>query len=149
MSNQTGAQAPAETLYQQVAALCHRVGKSGPEILLVTSSKGRWILPKGWPMKGKQDHQTALQEAWEEAGVKSGNANPAPLGQFDSVKTLHGDAADFTVRVHEIETLKTSRDFPEADRRIRRWVSPRKAAKMVTEPGLRKLLKNWSPRQAA
>ena len=53
----------------QVAALCHRRTKAGQkEVLLVTSrGTGRWILPKGWPMRGKSDAQAAAQEAWEEA----------------------------------------------------------------------------------
>jgi len=65
----------------QMAALCHRDTDDGREILLVTSSHGRWILPKGWPIEGKSGGETALQEAWEEAGVKSGKvAKPKALG---------------------------------------------------------------------
>ena len=50
----------------QLAALCHRKTKRGREVLLITSSHGRWILPKGWPIEGKSSRETALAEAWVE-----------------------------------------------------------------------------------
>jgi 8-oxo-dGTP pyrophosphatase MutT (NUDIX family) len=40
------------------------------QILLVSSRETRrWVIPKGWQMKGKLDHQAAAQEAYEEAGL--------------------------------------------------------------------------------
>ena len=55
----------------QFAALCFRIRKGEPEILLITSrGSQRWIIPKGWPMAEKTPAQAALQEAWEDAGVK-------------------------------------------------------------------------------
>jgi 8-oxo-dGTP pyrophosphatase MutT (NUDIX family) len=55
----------------QYAALPYRdKGKSSTEVLLVTSrDTGRWIIPKGWPLKGKTPHKAAAREAREEAGV--------------------------------------------------------------------------------
>ena len=55
----------------QVAALPDK-GKPGSyNVLLVTSREPhRWIIPKGWPMKGRKDHEAAAQEALEEAGVE-------------------------------------------------------------------------------
>ena len=50
----------------QLAALCWRRGKKGIEVLLVTSSQGRWILPKGWPIDGLDDSKQ-LSEARREA----------------------------------------------------------------------------------
>ena len=56
----------------QYAALCYRFRKDNTlEILLITSrDTGRWVIPKGWPMKGKRAHEVAAGEAYEEAGVK-------------------------------------------------------------------------------
>ena len=55
---------------RQVAALVWRKAGPEPEILLVTSRiSGHWLLPKGWPMEGKSAAESALQEAFEEAGV--------------------------------------------------------------------------------
>ena len=64
----------------QFAALCY--DKDGPDrkILLITSrGTGRWILPKGWPIDGLDSPGAALQEAWEEAGVREGRPSPEPI----------------------------------------------------------------------
>lgn len=55
----------------QVAALPVMIGDDGiARVLLLTSCEtGRWVIPKGWPMKGKKPLEAAAQEAWEEAGV--------------------------------------------------------------------------------
>jgi len=55
----------------QFAALPFRVKEDKVQVLLITSrGTGRWIVPKGWPMEGKTPAESALQEAWEEAGVQ-------------------------------------------------------------------------------
>ena len=69
-----------------MAALCYRREGIETEVLLVTSrGRGRWILPKGWPMDGLDDAHAAAQEAWEEAGV-SGHVTGPALGSFGYVK---------------------------------------------------------------
>ena len=129
-------------VHQQLAALCYRTGKNGREILLVTSSRGRWILPKGWPISGKTAGDAAMVEAWEEAGVKKGKVDRKPLGSFIGTKiTDEGDEEPCLTRVYAIKVKKTVNDFPEADRRDRIWVSPKKAARLVTEDGLRDILR--------
>ena len=53
----------------QYAALPWRLGE-GLEILLLTSrDTRRWVIPKGWPMKGRKPHATAAIEALQEAGL--------------------------------------------------------------------------------
>src|SRR3954466_1205239 len=54
---------------QQVAAVCYRIRKSEIEILLVHSSGGRWIFPKGGAEPGLTHAQAAAIEAFEEGGV--------------------------------------------------------------------------------
>jgi 8-oxo-dGTP pyrophosphatase MutT (NUDIX family) len=46
---------------RQYAALPYREAKKGRiEVLLITShGAGRWLIPKGWPMKGRKPHETA------------------------------------------------------------------------------------------
>lgn len=129
-------------IHRQLAALCWRSGKKGTEVLLVTSSKGRWILPKGWPIDGKTSGEAAQVEAWEEAGVKRGKVSRKPLGSFVGTKiTAHGDEEPCRLDVFAIEVSKTVADYPESEQRDRIWVSPGKAAKMVIEDGLREILK--------
>ena len=74
--------APRKPL-KQVAALPWRLNAEGElEILLVTSRISQhWLLPKGWPMDGKSNSKSALQEAFEEAGIE-GRISKARLGKF-------------------------------------------------------------------
>jgi 8-oxo-dGTP pyrophosphatase MutT (NUDIX family) len=126
----------------QLAALCWRKGKDGPEVLLVTSSSGRWILPKGWPIEGKSPAEAALTEAWEEGGVVRGKASRKPLGAYMAAKrTTSGDDVPSLHRVYAIKVREAVDDFPEAHRRDRAWVSPEQAARMVDEEGLRDILR--------
>ena len=126
----------------QVAALCHRRGPNGREVLLVTSSRGRWILPKGWPIEGMTDAEAAMQEAWEEAGVLEGSVSSKPIAKFDGTKRFNdGKEIPARIRVFAIKVREMSRKFPEAKRRTRRWVSVAKAAKLLGDKGYRKALK--------
>jgi 8-oxo-dGTP pyrophosphatase MutT (NUDIX family) len=127
----------------QVAALCYRETKSGKDVLLITSrDTGRWIVPKGWPIKGLNGPEAALREAWEEAGVKDAKINPDPVGQYEYVKGLDtGGTTTVRAQVYltEVETLEA--DYPEADERSRKWVAPKEAANMVQEPALQDILR--------
>ena len=126
----------------QVAALCRRGAGADRRILLVTSrGRGRWILPKGWPIEGLDARGTALQEAWEEAGVKRAVAGGAAIGRFDYEKILDGGARMLVdTHVVALDVLEMADDFPEAESRERRWVRPGEAVAMVSAPGLRAFL---------
>jgi 8-oxo-dGTP pyrophosphatase MutT (NUDIX family) len=51
-------------------------------ICLITSSSGRhWLLPKGHLEHGSKLRETALQEAWEEAGLV-GKLAGSSVGQY-------------------------------------------------------------------
>ncbi|MGH1330996.1 MAG: NUDIX hydrolase [Paracoccaceae bacterium] len=128
---------------RQVAALCYRNGDAGKEVLLVTSrNSGRWILPKGWHEDGMTAPDAAAREAWEEAGVKKGAIADKPVGQFAYRKQLdNGVAANCDTAVFPLKVKKMSGEFPEAGERKREWVSPERAAEMVNEPGLRRILR--------
>lgn len=128
----------------QVAALCYRHGEAGPEILLITSRETkRWVLPKGWPMQGTDAGGTALEEAWEEAGVKPRGAAPRRIGRYRYDKVLDGGLPMATdVDVYAIEVEKLYDQFPEVDERERRWMSPDDAADAVLEDDLKALLRD-------
>lgn len=125
----------------QAAALCLREGKKGREVLLVSSlTSGRWILPKGWPMKNRTLAGAALQEAWEEAGV-IGKADETPVGFFTYEKLRGGGIpVSCRVEVFNIAVADLARDYPERARRKRKWMSPEAAAAAVDEPELKTLL---------
>ena len=67
----------------QVAALCHRGEGARKEYLLVTSREtARWIIPKGWPIRGLKSKETALREAWEEVRIQT--AQQTTAGSFEA-----------------------------------------------------------------
>ena len=67
----------------QYGALPYRFSKDAAlEILLVTTrGTRRWIVPKGWPIRGLRPAKSAAREAFEEAGV-TGRIGPKPIGLF-------------------------------------------------------------------
>ncbi len=128
----------------QVAALCYKQTSETKEVLLITSrGTGRWIIPKGWPMNGKDASEAALQEAWEEAGVRKGTVTGEALGYYNYDKELKtGLPVPVETLVFPVKVKELRDDFPEADERTRKWVSPEDAANMVQEPALQDMLRS-------
>jgi 8-oxo-dGTP pyrophosphatase MutT (NUDIX family) len=98
----------------QVAALCWRKHRSQIEVLLITSrDTGRWVLPKGWTMKGLTGPEAAAIEAWEEAGVE-GKVSAEALGFFGYDKVISPDLTHpCMVSVFPLRVATLSRRFPE------------------------------------
>ena len=127
----------------QIGALCLREGETGTEVLMVKSSRGRWIIPKGWPEDHLTDRETARAEAWEEAGVRKGKVSKAPVGGYLTEKRYDdGRRIPCHVTVYRIDVRKTAKDYPEAGERRRKWMPLKKAAKKTKDSGLRALLKS-------
>lgn len=126
----------------QMAALPLRQSESGDwRILMITSrDTGRWVLPKGWPMKGKNLRQAAEQEALEEAGV-IGQISKNPIGVYHYLKRIE-DGADIPCEVvlYPMRVTKLLRRWPERNERKRKWFSAKGAAKRVIEEDLKDLL---------
>ena len=133
----------------QCAALCYRFKKKSlqPEMLVITSrDTGRWIIPKGWPMKRKEPHEAAEIEALQEAGVK-GKVRKKPVGSYTYLKLLdNGDVTPCVVDVFQIEVTDVAEKFKEKGERILAWVSPDEAARRVREIELKSLLVEFVPR---
>lgn len=135
---------PAKT--EQFGALCYRDKGGKIEILLVTSrGTGRWIVPKGWPVKGQTPAGSAAVEAFEEAGVE-GRAKPVCAGIYTYAKVLD-DMSERQVRValYPLRVRKLRRKYPEAQQRKRRWCSRKRAAELVDEPELKVILRGFDP----
>jgi 8-oxo-dGTP pyrophosphatase MutT (NUDIX family) len=126
----------------QVAALCHRGTGASKEYLLVTSrDTGRWIIPKGWPIRGLKSNEAALQEAWEEAGVRNSKATPEPVGSYDyNKRQTAGWLMPVKTLVYSVAVKDLSDEFPEAHERTRKWVKADAAAEMVNEAQLKSLI---------
>lgn len=135
----------------QFAALCFRQKKGkSHEILLVTSRKtGRWVPPKGWPMKGKSAENAAAQEALEEAGVK-GIIHSIALGRYKFHRTERKKPhPSQEAYIFPLEVSKQTNKFKEAGQRKVKWFSPKKAAMLVREPKLKKIIRDFDPKKLA
>ncbi len=143
--------APGHPPSVQVGALCWRRGPGGvPKILLITSrDTGRWVIPKGWPMRKRTDAEAAAREAYEEAGVK-GAIVERGLGLFSYEKGLgQGRRMTCVVRVFALEVREMLRTYPETGQRRMKWFSRDKAARRVAEPELAALIRGFEPDHAA
>lgn len=126
----------------QYAALPWRKGADGAvEMLVITSRESRrWVIPKGWPIKGMKPGLSAAQEAFEEAGVLGAMARKS-RGVFHYEKRLRsGRLQQVRVVVYALEVREERAAWPELGQREKRWLKPVDAAELVDEPELKALL---------
>ena len=125
----------------QYAALPFRPGRNGVEVMLVTSRETkRWVIPKGWPMKGKAPPEAAAVEAHEEAGL-DGTISERAVGSYGYAKRLKdGNDRPVEVMVFPLRVTAMLDDWPEKEQRQRQWFAPAVAAALVDEAELKALL---------
>ena len=140
------------TLRIQYAALPYRFTPAAAlEILLVTTrTSKRWIIPKGWPIKGLRPSKSAAREAFEEAGTR-GRIGTKSVGVFNYDKMLDegGISVRCEVQVFPLLVKRQSESWPEFDQRLVQWVEPNRAVTLIKEPGLKKLVAAFAKRIAA
>jgi 8-oxo-dGTP pyrophosphatase MutT (NUDIX family) len=130
----------------QVAALPWRpLPDGGVEVLLITSRETkRWVIPKGWPIRGLSSCDTAAREAFEEAGV-AGRIAKKPKGAYHYDKRLRsGRIQHVRVAVFTLRVVQESETWPEVGQREKRWTAPADAANLVDEPELKTLLSQFT-----
>jgi uncharacterized protein len=120
--------------------------EKGLQILLVTSrDTGRWVIPRGNKVPRLQGHETALHEAWEEAGVE-GAISAAPIGRFAyGKKRGDRDPIQAEVTVYALKVTHQHYAWPERRQRTSRWFTPNRAALAVDEPELKALILSFDP----
>lgn len=129
---------------RQYGAIAWRQSRSGElEILLVTSrERGRWIVPKGWPIKGETPAKVAALEAFEEGGV-FGDVRSEPIGVYDYLKILRdGSTVLCRVVLFGIEVRGTLANWPEQSQRKRSWFTVSEAGRTVSDFQLAQVLKS-------
>lgn len=129
----------------QFAALPFRCSESGRiEVLLITSRETRrWVIPKGWPIKGLSPGKSAAREAFEEAGVE-GKVADRSIGSFQYRKRLRdGIAVTCDVEVFPLEVVSQRESWPEQGQRDMRWLGVNEAAAAVEEPELARMLRSF------
>ena len=140
--------APQKPL-KQVAALPVSVDAEGRlRVLLITSRETqRFIIPKGWPMKGRKDHEAAAIEAEQEAGVV-GRMHKKSIGAYTYWKR-RADHFDFCrVKVFVLEVRDRLPDWREKGQRRGAWLLVDEAADLVDEYGLVEILRELPQRLA-
>lgn len=134
---------------RQYAALPFRV-RPALQIMLVSSRETRrWILPKGWPIKGMKPHQVAEVEALEEAGL-IGKIGKQAIGAYHYVKRMpNGAGLVCEVDVFPMRVEKQRKNWPEREQRTTGWFDAHEAAALVDEPELRDLILGFAEPSAA
>jgi 8-oxo-dGTP pyrophosphatase MutT (NUDIX family) len=115
------------------------------QILLITSRETRrWLIPKGWPMPGRQPWEAAAQEALEEAGVE-GNVGRAMAGTYEYEKRMAGGVlVPCLVEVYPLEVTRQRKQWREKEQREQRWFSVADAIEAVQEQGLKQILRSFA-----
>lgn len=124
-------------VYQQAAAIPLRYKDQELQVMLVqTRSGNKWTIPKGLIDSGFTAQETALQEAYEEAGIKG---------------VLHSDVYDefsyekwqgiCKVQVFLMNVESELSHWPEKYFRKRKWVGVEQAIKMVKYSALGEMIR--------
>jgi 8-oxo-dGTP pyrophosphatase MutT (NUDIX family) len=106
------------------------------QICLITSSNGkRWVIPKGLIEVGQTPAETALTEAWEEAGL-AGTLSRDPIGSY-----LYSKLGNtYHVLVYVLQVTDVAEEWPENGLRMRAWLGVERALENLDDPGLRELV---------
>jgi 8-oxo-dGTP pyrophosphatase MutT (NUDIX family) len=116
-------------LPQQAAAIPIRRRGSDLQVCLIRKRlAGSWGIPKGTVDSGETHESTALNEAWEEAGLR-GRLVGDSLGTYKYEKY----GRPLTVVVFVMEVLEHHKDWIEAGLRERKWVSWQEAEMLLIE----------------
>jgi 8-oxo-dGTP pyrophosphatase MutT (NUDIX family) len=87
--------------------------------------------PKGLIEQGQTAGETALQEAWEEAGLV-GSLHSEPVGSFVYEKWC----GPCHVTVFRMDVTESAREWPERSYRDRLWLAPAAALERIDDAGL-------------
>ena len=116
-----------------------RVLESGDfEVLIISTKRKNWSLPKGNLIKSIGPQRTALLEAYEEAGIE-GSLQPKPLPCSVGRTCIY---------LYPMEVTKVFEDWPEAYFRKRKWVRLSKVSHMLHHRSMGKTLRKFFPAKA-
>ena len=128
----------------QYAALPYRHHGRRLEILLITSRETRrWVIPKGWPVKGLAPQEAAALEASEEAGIE-GDIDANPIGSFRYMKRMKdGQIIPIQVIVFPLLVHGQIERWKEQGQRQFAWFRYDQARSLVAEPALKRLIRDF------
>lgn len=106
--------------------------------LLITSRRSaNWVFPKGSEIKGMSAKETAMQETFEEAGVR-GDIADDPIGSYVHVGNSP-DESLVEVRLFPMQVTEQLDEWPEKEERFRHWVVLSEARKLLASDYAAKL----------
>jgi 8-oxo-dGTP pyrophosphatase MutT (NUDIX family) len=124
-------------IHVQSAVIPWRTKDRARQVLLITSRSGkRWVVPKGIVEPDLTPADSAVKEAYEEAGIQ-GRVSKKSVGSYTYEKW--GGICD--VEVFVLKVNKELQDWPEADVRERCWFTPKEAAALVAEEKLAAMIR--------
>ena len=105
---------------EQAAAIpCRRTAAGSLRVCLIRRRGSRnWGIPKGLVEAGDTHEETALNEAWEEAGLR-GRVLGDALGTYEYEKW----GGPLRVAVYVMDVQRQARTWQECGFRERRWVT--------------------------
>jgi 8-oxo-dGTP pyrophosphatase MutT (NUDIX family) len=125
-----------EAFPEQAAAFpVRRVGRDIQVCLIRRKTAGSWGIPKGLVDAGDTHEETALNEAWEEAGI-SGRLLGKAVGTYRYRKW----GTKLTVAVYVMEVLHQEARWEESPIRDRRWTTLAEAIDLLSEHPVAPLL---------
>lgn len=127
----------------QFAALPLRKCEDGTsQVMLLTSRETRrWVIPKGWPVKGLRPADVATREAYEEAGLIGRTVGKRPIGTYHYTKRFAKRELLCAVQVFLFDAKEQLEDWPEKNERETGWFDATEAADMVDETGLADIIR--------
>ena len=125
-----------DKLYPQSAVIPFQIKNKGLKVLIITSIKTKqWIFPKGIVEQHLTPQQSALQEAFEEAGIQGEIINNS-IGVYSYQKW--GGICE--VVVFPMHVTRELSNWPEAGLRKRKWVTIDEALTLITKAELKNLV---------
>ena len=107
------------------------------QVLLIQSSARKgWVLPKGGWESDEQIHEAACREAWEEAGIEC--KIEKDLGTIEEKRTeeqinKHPNAPRAIYKFYEVRVKEEKDSWPEKHKRQRHWMTYAQAKEMLRD----------------
>lgn len=118
-------------IFDQSAVIPYRKTDKGIEIMLVTTRKGNWTIPKGIIEDDLTPQSSAAKEAREEAGIE-GKVKEEKIGTY-TYKKWGGTCS---VKVYKMKVKKIYEKWEEENFRTRMWIPLDSVHKFITNKKL-------------
>jgi 8-oxo-dGTP pyrophosphatase MutT (NUDIX family) len=130
---------PNRTIYIQSGVIPYIFKNGRLKILLITSMvKKNWIIPKGIVENDMDPRESAMKEAFEEAGI-SGDIENEIVGEYEYEKW--GGLCQVTI--YPCLVNRVYDDWPEKNVRQRKWCIEDEAVQNIQNRELKRIVKKF------